>query len=118
MASAMDAALAALLEDILKDPPAGPIRKSFDAAGIETTNDVCVVPDYILKTLKYELNGREKDLHFSTKLRIRNLRDFLADRTNKHLPLDSSTFVRQDVMTFITAAATDDKCNEDRQAFI
>jgi len=103
MAPAMDAALAALLEDILKDPPAGPIRKSFEAAFIKTTGDLCRVQDYILDTLKYELNGTDTDLPPMRIVRIKCLRDFLANRNSENLPLDSSSFVTHDVTAFITA---------------
>ena len=103
MAPAMDATLVALLEDILRDPPAGPIRKAFEAAFIETTGDLCIVPDYILDTLTYDLNGTDTAIPPMKIFRVKNLRDFLANRNNENLPLDSSSFIPQDITDFMTA---------------
>lgn len=103
LAATMDAVLTALLEVILSDPPDGPIQKSFNAAYVETPDDFLMMPDSIVDTLKYDNNGTDEDIPPLRKVKIKNLRNFLMDRINQNLPIDSSTFEKKDVTNFVAA---------------
>ena len=102
MAATMDAVLAALLEDILKDPLDGPVQISFNASLIESTLDFLAADDHILNVLAYDENGTDKAIHPMRIHKIKLLREFIKDRNIKRLPLDSSSFVIDDYQRFIT----------------
>lgn len=106
MAAAMEAALSSLLEDILLDPPDGPIRQSFNAVYIESTMDLISSENTLLEALTYDNAGTDTAIPPLRITKIKHLRDFLKDRDNQKLTIDSSSFVLKDVRRFISSGAT------------
>ena len=99
----MDDNLSKLLVDVIKEPPTGPVHKSFYAQAILTIKDLLASDDAIVDLLSYDDNGTDTDLYPIRKIQIKNLRDCLLDRVNCHGPdlLEFPPCTISDVLAFV-----------------
>ena len=104
MALIIDADLSAILTKVIKDNPGGQVHLSFIAQAILTTTEYLQCDDDIVDTLFYEDDkGDTRDIYPLKKKQVKNLRDFLLDRSNRLLPdaLDPTVFTFDKAMHFI-----------------
>jgi len=99
----MEADLSKLLVDMIKNPPAGPVHRSFDARAIITITDLLQWVDAIVDILFYDDRGTPKDVCSLKKRQVKNIRDFLIDRNNRQVQdaLDPSTFTFTKLIDFV-----------------
>ena len=94
---------------MIKDPPAGPVHRSFAGqAIIITITDLLQCYNDIVDSLSYDDNDTPKVIYPLKMKEIKNLRDFLIDRSNRQVQdaLDLSAFSFDEVIDFITLGGT------------
>jgi len=97
------------LTKVVKDQPGGQVHLSFIAQAILTTSEFLQCDADIVDTLFYEDDkGDTRDIYPLKKKQVKNLRDFLLDRSNRLLSdaLDPTAFTFNKAMLFITIGST------------